>query len=166
YRGGLQCLPLVGRYSVPEYGHRLQTRKCLLHKLQTLRSEFDLLKEDAGEVAGRSREARHITARQRIIIYGDHHNRLGAAGREGGLEGDFWPAGKENVHVTRGEFLVAAFISLNVWDLHIVEHEILAFFVSQLGHALKEGNINRRRPRLDADQADAQDRGWLLRPRR
>jgi hypothetical protein len=68
---------------------------------------------DAGEVAGRSREARHMTAHQRIIIYGDHHNRVGAGGCEGGLEGDFWPAGKENVHVTRGEFLVAAFISLN-----------------------------------------------------
>jgi hypothetical protein len=91
---------------------------------------------------------------------------VGAGGCEGGLEGDFWPAGKENVHVTRGEFLVAAFISLNVWDLRIVEHEILAFFVSQLGHALEEGNINRRRPRLDADHVDAQDRGWLLRARR
>jgi hypothetical protein len=78
---------------------------------------------------------------------------VGAGGREGGLEGDFWPAGKENVHVTHGEFLVAVFISLNVWDLHIVEHEILAFFVSQLGHALEEGNINRRRPRLDANQS-------------
>jgi hypothetical protein len=61
--------------------------KCLLHKLQTFRSEFDLLKEDAGEVAGRSREARHITARERIIIDRDHHDRLRAGGREGGLEG-------------------------------------------------------------------------------
>src|SRR5262245_60089772 len=96
--------------------------------------------------------AASVLARERggyARLYGDHHNRVGAGGREGGLEGDFWAAGKENVHITHGEFLVAVFISLNVWDLHIVEHEILAFFVSQLGHALEEGNINRCRPWLD-----------------
>jgi hypothetical protein len=122
-----------------------------------------LLKEDAGEVAGGSREACHITARERIIIYRNHHDRLRAGGREGGLEADLRPAGKENVHVTPGEFLVAAFVSLDVWDLHIFENEVLAFLVSQLGHALQEGDVNRRRPRLDADQADAQE---LLRARR
>src|SRR5829696_9090860 len=155
-------LPLIGGYFIPEHGDRRYIRGCLSDNLKTFFGELDLLERNAGHVAARPRQISHIAARERIVVDGDHNDRPCAGRRQGGLQADLRAGGKQNVHLATRKLPIASLVSGDVRGLHVIEREVLALLVSQLGHALDESDVDRARARLHAGQADADKTRWLL----
>src|SRR6476659_3417877 len=85
--------------------------------------------------------------------------------RERSLQRPLIADGQEHVDLARCELAIVRFVPVDVGCLDIIEREVPAFLIAELGHAPEKVAVERRLPRLHADKPDAQLRR-LLRARR
>ena len=120
--------------------------------------------EDARHVAAGAGQARHIAPFNRIEVDCDENNRRGAGSVPRGPQCRLVAGGEQNVHL-RGKFAIYRFVSLNARRLDVLECEISALLIAELGHAPLERSIMWGLSRQDPGVTDAQHLR-LLRPRR
>jgi hypothetical protein len=124
---------------VPEYGRCLHRWKCLLHDLKALHSELDLLKEQSGDISGRSREAADVTQCERVVINCNHHNWKVTGGCYSRFEDELGTGGNDDIDISADQ-LLHGFAEVFSLSLHIqeLEGEILTFDISELSHTALE----------------------------
>ena len=75
FRFALGRAELVGGLRVPQHAEPIAVGKCLLQQLNLLRRKLRPAEDDAGDVTAWTREALHISFRDRIEIGGSHDDR-------------------------------------------------------------------------------------------
>ena len=104
-RGLLHRLPLIGRTPIPEHSRRLMFGEGFLHELNPFHRKFDLLKDYAGNISHRAREAGDETKSNWIIIDGNHYNRNCACSGHGRLQSGQRSEGNNDLYLPPNEFL-------------------------------------------------------------
>ena len=99
-RGALRGLPLPPGGAIPEHDYIWTSGNRFLYQLQPLHGQVDLLEEQPGDIASRSRKAGDEAERQRIIIDGDDNDWSHPAGLQGSARDKFVAAGYDNVDLT------------------------------------------------------------------
>jgi hypothetical protein len=94
-----------------------------------------LLKNDAGDIAGRPRQARNIAMRKWVEIDCRHHNWYCPGGANRGLECNFGPKNNENIRLAGHELLHGVIVVIrSALQIDKVHRIVLTFDVPQLAH--------------------------------
>ena len=133
--GAPRCFPLVCGQLVPEHGRGQPIRKAILDELNPLCGQFDLLEDDAGNVAGGTRQACDVATSERVVVDGNHHDRHGPRNGERRLQADFRANSKNDVGHARRELPVEDFVLVCARSLEKIKGEIPSFLITQLAHA-------------------------------
>jgi hypothetical protein len=133
--GAPRCFPLVCGQLVPEHGRGQPIRKAILDELNPLCGQLDLLEDDTCNIAGGPRQACDVTASERIVIDGNHHNRHGPRNGERRLQADFRADSKDDIRLARCELPVQGFILVCARSLQKIKGEITSFLITEFEHA-------------------------------
>src|SRR5262249_13127972 len=153
---------LLARRRVESDGEDARARKRLPRNLDAVGGELDLAHEDAGAIAAGAREARHIAFRQRIEIEGEKRDRLALRCRERGTQRKLVADGEKHVDLARRELAIVLFVAFDIRGLDVIEGEVAAFLIAELGQPLEKIYVDGRVAGLNADISEAQHL-WLLR---
>jgi hypothetical protein len=80
-RGGQRGLELVPGRGLPQDRHAARPRQCLLQQFYSLPGQFDLLPDNAGDVARGRGKTRNVSERDRVIVDGHHDDGKGGTRR-------------------------------------------------------------------------------------
>jgi hypothetical protein len=133
--GAPRGFPLVCRELIPKHGRGRPIRKAILDELNPLCCQFDLLEDDAGNIAGGPRQACHVATGERIVVDSNHHDRQRPRNRKRRLQADFRANSKNDVGRARRELPVVDFVLVCVRSLQKIKGEILSFLITELTHA-------------------------------
>ena len=133
--GTARSFPLVCRELVPKHGRSRPIRKAILNELNPLCCQFDLLEDDAGDIAGGPCKACHVASGERIVVDGNHHYRHRPRNRKRRLQADFRANSKNDVGRTRCELPVDDFVLVCARSLQKIKGKILSLQISELPHA-------------------------------
>src|SRR5262249_51026190 len=142
-----------------------RARKRLARDLDAFGGELELADENTGHVPPGTREIRDISLRQRVEIDGQKRDRPAVRSRQCGTQRALVPDRQEHVDLARRELAIVLFVALDIGCLDVLEREVAAFLIAQLGHPLEEIRIEQGFAGLNAAKAATQQRR-LLRARR
>jgi hypothetical protein len=92
-----------------------------------------LLKEQAGDIASGSREARDVTERQRVIVDRKHHDRQGVCRCHGGFQGDLRVGGNDDIDVAQDQFGLRFDVSIELLlRVRKLDDEVLLLDVAEV----------------------------------
>jgi hypothetical protein len=148
-------LSLLLRCSIPEKTNPPRLRESLAQQFDALSRQFELAHEDASRISTWTREAGYIALLNWIEIERNEDDRRCARSRTRRPQCRFVASGEQDVHLARGKLAISQLVAFDAWRLDVLEREIAALLITQLGHALLECNIVRRPSRHDAGITDA-----------
>src|SRR5262249_45734095 len=117
---------------------------------------FERVDEHAGDVAARTRHARHIAALDGIEVDGEKHDRQIAGDRAGGAQGGLIADCHDDIGLACSELAIAGLVVVDARRADVFEAEVASFLIAELRHSPDEGSIDRGVAPLRSDETDAE----------